>query len=409
LTPAHPAFDAGPGGIDWKRNLAALWFAEFTAIFGFSFAFPFLPIFLKELGVSQTADLATITGYAAGASGFAMAIMSPIWGTIADRYGRKSMLVRAMIGGAITVGLVGFVVAPWQLIALRFLQGATSGTVAAATAIVASGSPRARVGWALGLLSSSIAIGGAVGPVVGGVLAALIGVRPIFWVSGILLLVATIPVVVIVREVPIDRKAATVAPPAIATLRAAGAGTIGALAALFAAQALSQMTYSAFQPLIVLRLLATAGSATSSLTGLTFGVAGVASAVAALSYSRAVQWWGYRRVAIAAAIMLGLAELTVGLTSPIVLLVIGGGLAGFFYGALSPAISSMIGLEVPISVQARVFGVSSSATALGFGIGPLLGGESAAFAGITAGIGAAAILAWVTAVSLALWSREPAR
>jgi MFS transporter, DHA1 family, multidrug resistance protein len=408
LTPDAAAGPA-PAGIDWRRNLAALWFAEFTAIFGFSFAFPFLPIYLKELGVTQPADLATISGYAAGASGFAMAIMSPIWGVVADRYGRKSMLVRAMVGGAITVGLLGFVVAPWQLIALRFLQGATSGTVAAATAIVASGSPRARVGWALGILSSSIAIGGAVGPLIGGLLAALIGVRHIFWVSGVMLLIATIPVVVIVREIPIDRRSAAVAQPAIATLRAAGAGTIGALVALLAAQGLSQMTYSAFQPLIVLRLLATAGSATSSLTGLTFGVAGVASAVAAVSYSKAVQWWGYRRVAIAAAIMLGAAELTVGLTSPLVLLVVGGGLAGLFYGALSPAISSMIGLEVPFSIQARVFGVSSSATALGFGIGPLLGGETAAFAGVQAGIAAAAILAWMTAVTLAAWAREPAR
>ena len=405
----EPREGAPPAGIDWKRNLAALWFAEFTAIFGFSFAFPFLPIYLKELGVTAPGDLATITGYAAGASGFAMAIMSPIWGVLADRYGRKSMLIRAMVGGGVTVGLIGFAVAPWQLIVLRFLQGATSGTVAAATAIVASGSPRVRVGWALGVLSSAIAVGGAVGPVVGGLLAAVIGVRHIFWIGGVLLLIATIPVVVIVREVPIDRKSSDADPPAIATLRAVGAGTIGALVALLAAQALSQMTYSAFQPLIVLRLIATAGAATSSLTGLTFGVAGLASALAAVTYSIGARSWGYRGVAVASAVLLGAAELMVGVTSPVALLVIGGGLAGLFYGALSPAISSMIGLEVPPQVQARVFGISASATALGFGIGPLLGGEAAAVAGVRAGITVAAALAVLTGVTLAIWGREPAR
>lgn len=404
--PDSPA-NAAPG-VDWRRNLAALWFAEFTAIFGFSFAFPFLPIFLKELGVTQPGDLATVTGYAAGASGFALAVMSPIWGVVADRYGRKSMLVRAMIGGGVTVGLMALSQAPWQLIGLRFLQGATSGTVAAATAIVASGTPRARVGWALGLLSSSIAVGGAVGPVVGGLLAATLGIRHIFEIGGVLLLLATVPVVILVREAPVERTAGEPAPPAMATLRAAGAGTVAALLALLAAQALSQMSYSAFQPLIVLRLLATAGGAATSITGLTFGVAGLSSAVAAVSYSVAARRWGYRWVAVVSALLLGVGQLTVGLTSPVALLVAGGAAAGFFYGAAVPAISSMIGLEVPVSVQARVFGVSSSATALGFGLGPVVGGQAAAFAGVPSGIAVAAVFAVLTAATLAIWGREPA-
>ena len=125
--------------VDWRRNLAALWFAEFTAIVGFSFAFPFLPVFLsQDLGMREPHQLALWAGLAGSASGFSMAIASPIWGALADRYGRRSMLLRAMVGGGISVGLMGLAQVPWHLVALRFLQGASSGTVAAANALVAT-------------------------------------------------------------------------------------------------------------------------------------------------------------------------------------------------------------------------------------------------------------------------------
>ncbi|TMF76594.1 MAG: multidrug efflux MFS transporter, partial [Chloroflexi bacterium] len=96
--------------MNWRRNLAALWFAEFTAIFGFSFAFPFLSIFLsKDLGVHPGRDLDLWTAASASASGLALAVASPIWGILGDRFGRKPMLLRSMLGGAITVGLIFFV------------------------------------------------------------------------------------------------------------------------------------------------------------------------------------------------------------------------------------------------------------------------------------------------------------
>src|SRR5207244_8053918 len=118
------------GGVNWRRNLAALWFAEFMAIFGFSFAFPFLSIFLnKDLGVHTGTDLYLWTAASASASGIAMAVASPIWGILGDRYGRKPMLIRSMLGGAITVGIIYFAQNPAELVVLRLLQRATSGTV----------------------------------------------------------------------------------------------------------------------------------------------------------------------------------------------------------------------------------------------------------------------------------------
>src|SRR5438046_8189737 len=111
--PDLPSRGDGSSTVDWRRNLAALWFAEFTAIFGFSFAFPFLSIFInKDLGVHAGRDLDLWTAASASASGFALAVASPIWGILGDRFGRQPMVRRSMYGGAITVGLIFFVQNP---------------------------------------------------------------------------------------------------------------------------------------------------------------------------------------------------------------------------------------------------------------------------------------------------------
>jgi len=409
LTEPAPASPAAPIAVSWQRNLAVLWFAEFMAIFGFSFAFPFIPLYLRELGLHSQHDLAVWSGLAGGASGFALAISSPIWGAIADRHGRKSMLVRAMIGGGITVLLTGFARGPTDLVVLRFLQGATSGTVAAATALVATGTPRRQVGWALGILSSSIALAGAIGPALGGIISSYAHQqRVLFIVGGIMLLVSTLPVILLVREPPLERRAAE-ARPAMSILRTSSAGTLGAIAVLLVAQALLQMSFSAFQPLVALRLLTHAGSDVNTLTGITFGAIGLASAIAAVLYSGAARRIGYLQVAIATSVLMGLAEGACGVVPSVPAIVVADAVASFAYGALQPAISSMIGLESPPIVQARVFGISASATALGFGLGPVIGGASAAEAGLTTGLGLAAVLAIAVGIVLAVRGREPAR
>src|SRR5256886_14643312 len=129
-----------------------------------------------------------------------MAIASPIWGILGDRFGRKPMLIRSMLGGGITVGLIFLAQSPIQLVILRLAQGATSGTVAAATALVAAETPRPRVGWALGVVTSAIALGGAIGPVVGGLAGDLFGLRLVLLRGRVALFLA------IISAVPIRRR-----------------------------------------------------------------------------------------------------------------------------------------------------------------------------------------------------------
>ncbi|HEY1419139.1 MAG TPA: MFS transporter, partial [Candidatus Dormibacteraeota bacterium] len=262
-----------PGGVNWRRNLAALWFAEFTAIFGFSFAFPFLSIFIShDLGVHNDHDLYLWTAAAASASGLSMGIASPIWGVMGDRYGRKPMLLRSMIGGALTVGLIYFTQNPTQLLILRFLQGATSGTVAAATALVAAETPRNRVGWALGVVTSAVALGGAIGPVIGGFAASIFGLRLVFLGGGVLLMLSLIPVVLIVRESPMVRR--TGPQPSTLSMIGAKPGLKKQLSVLIGSQGLISIANSATQQLVVLRLLQMTTSGVTTLTGIGFGLAG---------------------------------------------------------------------------------------------------------------------------------------
>lgn len=387
--------------------MAALWLAEFTAIFGFSFAFPFLPLFLRrDLGITTDQALAFWSGIVAGTSGFAMAIASPIWGYLADRFGRKAMLVRAMLGGAITVGLIGLARSALQLAGLRFLQGAVSGTVASASALVAAETPREHVAWALGILSSAVALGSAIGPTAGGLAGTQFGLRAVFLAGGALLLLSTIPVILVVRETP-GRRSGIVAKSAAARLREAGPGTIAAIAVLIIGQGLMQTSYSATSQLMILRIIQLTPQSASTITGVAFGAAGIATALAGITYARLLRRTGYRPLIIGTALLMAVGTAASALPRSIVVVVVVFVGVSLLYGALTPALASMIGLESPTEVAASVFGVSASAIAVGFGFGPLIAGLVASATGVPAGLALAAAIAVVLGGVLAVLSREP--
>lgn len=393
--------------MDWRRNLAALWFAEFTAIFGFSFAFPFLSIFIsQDLGVHGGRDLYLWTAASASVSGLSMAIASPIWGVLGDRFGRKPMLIRSMVGGAITVGLIFFAQNPIELVVLRLLQGATSGTVAAATALVAAETPRSRVGWALGVVTSAVALGGAIGPVVGGLAGAVFGLRLVFLAGGILLMISTIPVLLIVQES--ERRVIEGPRPSTLGMIRDRPGLVRALAVLVGAQGLVSAVQSASQVLIVLKLIETAGAtAASAGAGFAFGASGVANSVSAVGYTRLTRRFGYVPVASAAALLLAGAIGLMILAPTVVLLVLAVGLTGLLNGTIIPATAAMIGLETPHEAQSTVFGINASSVAFGFFVGPLIAGGVAASAGVPTALGVMAVIALGLAALTAIAAREP--
>ena len=393
--------------MSWQRNLIALWFAEFTAIFGFSFGFPFLSIYLHEdLGITDQHELALWTGTAIGIAGLSMAVVSPIWGLLADRYGRRPMLLRSMLGGAVTVGLIGLSQSAIQVVGLRFMQGATSGTVTAANSLVVAETPRDRLGYAIGVLNSAVAIAGALSPLIGGLAVRVFGVRNIFLVAGALLLISVVPVLWVVRERP-HRVRSSQRPPTLATIRAAGPGTLRSLVVLLVAQALMQFAFTSTQVLIVLRLIRIDPVHAGTFTGAAFAMAGIGTTIAAIGYSKVGRRTGYLRLSGVAAVLLGVAILGLALAPSAESLIVGLALAGLLYGVLNPSLGSMLGLEAPAQVQSTIFGFNASALAVGSAIGPFATGYVASISDPRYGLLLAAVASISLGVLVRFKGREP--
>ena len=393
--------DRGAAGSDsaWKRNLWALWVGQFAGVFGFAFVFPFLPLYLnRELGVHDHRQLAIWSGVATGAAGFGMVLASPIWGRVADRYGRKPMVVRAMLGGSLLVFLIGLVQNAAELVGARFVLGVSSGTTAAATALVASETPPHRVGWALGVLSSGVALGRAFGPFAGGILATLLPLRWAFFVGAFFLLLATVPVVVYVHEGPRAAAPAGGRPKLRLT---------EPLVVLIFCQGLMQFGIASAQQLIVLRVLILHPAGAVLETGLAFGAIGLFTGIAAIFYSRLIPLLGYQRLSTLAALGMAATIAACGLSPTVGPLIFFTAVMGLVYGALSPALSSMLGLEAPNFAKATVFGYAGSATALGMAAGPLGGGALAAAAGLPFGLYVSAAAVLLVALVMALKGRNP--
>src|ERR1700749_1910301 len=172
--------DEGP----WRRNLIVCLLGSFTPIRAMPLLLPFLPLYVEQLGVSNHAAIVQWAGVAYGATFFTAALTAPLWGRLADRYGRKLMLIRASLGMAVAMSLIGMAHNVYELVGLRLLAGLLGGYSSGSAILVASQTPKSRSGWALGILASGIMAGSLVGPLIGGLLPPLIGIRNTFLLAG---------------------------------------------------------------------------------------------------------------------------------------------------------------------------------------------------------------------------------
>ena len=169
---------------NWKRNLGVIWVAQFLSIMGFSFGIPFAPFFFQELGVTNSSELSMWVALFGASTPLTMAIFSPVWGALSDRMGRRPMLLRAYLGAAVVLSLMGFVTSPIWLIVLRLMQGVLTGTVTASQTLVSAHTPSRHSGMALGALNSAVFSGALTGAFLGGWTAEFFGYRTAFCLSG---------------------------------------------------------------------------------------------------------------------------------------------------------------------------------------------------------------------------------
>lgn len=368
----------------WKRNLLVIWVTELLAIAGFSVAFPFLPYYIQELGVTGQGQVELWSGVLVAAQGVTMTFFAPIWGALADRYGRKLMVERATFGGAVILSAMALVTNVEQLVALRALQGVFTGTVAAATTLVASSTPRDRVGSALGVLQMAVWIGSSVGPMLGGLIADALGYRAVFWVTGALLLLAGLTVWRFAVE---DFK-----PPERDSKRAGGSFFSGlkivlatqALLVLFATRIATRLGSSLATPILPLFIqsLVPDSARIASITGLILGVSALTSAVSALLFGPASDRFGYRPVMLAATA--ATAVLLVPhffVTDPWQLMGLQA-LMGFTLGGVLTAYSAALANLSPEGRQGAVYGIDTSVISAAGAVGPMIGAGAAAAYGL---------------------------
>jgi len=358
----------------WQRNLYTIVGAETIAILGFSISNPFLPFYIQELGVSGLTQVAFWVGLINSSAPIAMALASPIWGLIADRYGRKPMLVRAMLGGSLMIGLAGTVANVQQLAVLRIAQGALTGTVAAAVTLVATSVPRERCGFALGLLQTAIFAGSSLGPSLGGVIGGSYGYRTAFLGSGILLFLASLLVLLLVHEqfVPAPPQKQHGSALAAAVRSIVSDPILLAMVGLLMLINLSASVTAPVLPLYVQTLVPSVREA-STATGMILGASALANALAAVWIGRSVDRLGRRRVLLACLSIASLICFPQAFTRHPMQLLVLRAILGFAMGGVGPVANAIIAERAPEGRQGGIYGMSTSLNALGGALGPMLG------------------------------------
>jgi DHA1 family multidrug resistance protein-like MFS transporter len=370
---------------------------ELLAVAGFSTSTPITPFYLQDLGVTDPAQLKLLAGLVQALPSISLVFFSPIWGGIADNYGRKPMLLRAMFGGTVVMLLMGMVTAPWQLVVLKTIQGCITGTIAAATIMVASIAPREEVGYGLGLLQMSIFLGASLGPLIGGVIADLFGRRVNFFATSFLLLAAGVVIARFAEDnfTPPERRKSILASMLPDFRPLARSRALWSLMAVIAADQIAGSVVGPFLPLYIQNLSAEA-SHVGSTTGLIIGLGAVASALAAIIVGRFSYRLGYRRVLIVC--MTGAALFIIPqafVRTPFQLLILR--IAScFFVGGNLPSVNALIAQRIEPGKQGSIYGISSSIASGSNALGPAIGASIALAAGFgpvflaTAGIMAAA-------------------
>ncbi|MDU4698394.1 MAG: MFS transporter [Paenibacillus sp.] len=355
----------------WKRNLYVLWLGVFFCSTAYSMVIPFMSLFIAhDLGVTE--HLTLWSGVAFGVTFLAGALISPYWGSLSDKYGRKPMLLRSGFALSAVYILYFFVKDPYQLIAVRILSGLLAGYVPSAIALVATNTPEKHVGYSLGIMSTAGAAGGIIGPLVGGSLSKFIGYRESFLASGCVVLISALIALIFVKEQNFDRNRER--SHVLDDLKEASANRplMGKLLVVLIVTA-SVMVLEPLLSLYVLDLGASASDASFS-SGIIFSAVGISTVIAAPFWGKIGERIGYRNT-----LMIGLIGGGVGnILQHFFHSLVGFGILRFVYGlffaAVFPALNALIVQATKPEFRGRAFSLNQSASQLGNMVGPIAGG-----------------------------------
>jgi MFS family permease len=383
----------------WRRNLVVSLIGSFTTIVAMTLLVPFLPLYVAELGVSNPASIAQWSGIAFSATFFAAALIAPFWGFMADRFGRKLMLVRASLGMAIAMSLMGMAQNVWELVGLRLFAGFAGGYSSGATILVATQTPKRRTGWALGMLNSGIMAGSLVGPLIGGTLPPLIGIRGTFWIAGGAIFLAFLATTFLIKE----EKRSALTKKAAVEAKWSQIPDKRPVFAMLAMGTLLTFANMSIEPIITLYVSEfVEASRVTFISGLTMSAAALGAILSASRLGKLADRVGHWQVVIVTTAIAGLLLIPQAFVTAGWQLVALRFLMGLALGGLMPCVTSIIRHSVPDAVVGRVLGYATSSNFVGQVAGPLLGGfvgghigMRAVFLGTAVLTGLGAAYAWL--------------
>jgi DHA1 family multidrug resistance protein-like MFS transporter len=355
----------------WKRELLILWFGIISSAASYTMVIPFLPLYLLDLGANPE-NVNFWSGLIFSATFLFGAIMAPVWGAIADKYGQRKMIIRAGFSLAIIYSLGAFVRDPYELLAVRILQGFASGLIPAAMAFASLSAPKNQVGWSLGILQTATAAGSILGPLFGGVSAYFFDIRTSFILAAVPVFLGTLAVCFWVREIPPakenyernmfdDFKIARYNKP---------------LLFMLLIMLLVNMTVMMRQPIITLYVdyLASDAARVVLYSGIIFSLAGVAGIIAAPFWGRLGQMSGFYKILTLTLVGAGIVNtlhLFVGSLWHFGVLQF---IYGIFLAGTTPAINTIVAQNTDFNFRGRAMGMVTTANQLGQMSGPLVGG-----------------------------------
>ncbi|MDD2857441.1 MAG: MFS transporter [Candidatus Nanopelagicales bacterium] len=370
------------GTLGWRRNNAATMLTSFLLTATFSFTYPFLPLYIQQIDGSTGQDAAMWAGISAGVQGLGAFIAGPLWGMAGDRWGRKPMLVRACLGGATGLLLLGLATSTWQIVAIRGFIGLMAGSAAAAMALVSAGTPDAQLPRALGRLQGTMLAGLALGPVIAIAFVSAVGYRSTFIIAGVLMFSGSIVAMLAIRE-PRDTLASSRAakPPSLRSVLRVPL-TWAALGLVLSLSFAGPMILPILSPYVA--TLLPEGANLNLTVGLLFFGFSAASAFAAVYAGRAIQAFGIQRMLLISTVGVAVFLLPMGLVSAVGALAVLVVLMSLFQGTLQTASVALLPTLVSATALSSMFGLYQSVQALSSQMGPALGGVIAAHIGFRA-------------------------
>ena len=366
-----------------RANLWVICAAQFLTLGGMTAVLPLIPLYLQQIGVTDREALKYWTG-AIGSAPFAVAVFfTPLWGALADRFGHKPMVVRSVFGIALATFGMGYANSPLVLLGWRGVQGAVSGVFPAAVALVAALTPEARLSRSLAMLQSARAAGALCGPLIGGVLADLIGIRGLFFGVGAIAAAAGVVCSVVLVEPQRDDARAAAERSAVGWRDMLGERTLAGMLALLV---LFQAAIMCSWPTLALFVehFGVARDAVATTTGTLVFVAGLPATLTATAWARLGQRIGIVRALAASLLFTGVTGVAVGATTRLAVVFALRAAAGLSMAGFVPLAFEWMNAQAPPGGRGRMAGLGSTAMMGGNVIGPLVGSWLAVHVGLAA-------------------------